>query len=362
MELSAALERYYETYNGERPEINELYSQFRYTELKGLDYNNHDGTIIRRDPTKVIFADGVFHVWYTCRKSAKPQNGCNNCDIWHATSKDGFTWEEQGVAVSRPVQPLPGWFSVLTPDILEWEGKYYLYYQAFGDESGKHKQSPVMVSTADAPDGPWTSHNEIIVPRGAEGEWDHHCIHDPYLLVYRDKIHLYYKCDFGGTSHADFIRMHGLATADNPLGPFVKHPLNPIMNSGHETTLFPFKEGIAAFAIADGNERSTIQYAEDGVNFNIAATVALIPHAAGPFVPDAFTNADYGRGITWGLSFTYPRENIKSRMLVRFDCDLSLDVDDPKMKARPGMHDAEYLFGHGLNEEQRRERLRQGER
>ena len=64
-----------------------------------------------------------------------------------------------------------------------------------------------------------------------------------------------------------YVRMHGLAIAENPLGPFKKHPLNPIMNSGHETTLFPFKQGVAAFAIRDGNESNTIQYAEDWVNF-----------------------------------------------------------------------------------------------
>lgn len=39
MELSTAMQRYYDTYNGQRPEKNELYSQFRYTELKGFDYN-----------------------------------------------------------------------------------------------------------------------------------------------------------------------------------------------------------------------------------------------------------------------------------------------------------------------------------
>ena len=45
--LSAALERNYTAYMAPRPEDNELFSQFRYTELKGLDYNNHDGTISR---------------------------------------------------------------------------------------------------------------------------------------------------------------------------------------------------------------------------------------------------------------------------------------------------------------------------
>ena len=56
--------------------------------------------------------------------------------------------------------------------------------------------------------------------------------------------------------------------------PFVKHRLNPVLNSGHETTFFPFKNGIAGLAIKDGNERNTMQYAADGVNFEIADRVA----------------------------------------------------------------------------------------
>ena len=57
-------------------------------------------------------------------------------DIWYATSEDGFTWKEQGVAVPRPPKPNVGWRSVTTTDILVWEGKYYLYYQGFMEASG----------------------------------------------------------------------------------------------------------------------------------------------------------------------------------------------------------------------------------
>ena len=53
--LSAALALNYDNYMGARPEENELYTQFKYTPMKGLDYSNHDGTVSRRDPTKVIF-------------------------------------------------------------------------------------------------------------------------------------------------------------------------------------------------------------------------------------------------------------------------------------------------------------------
>ncbi|MEM9261681.1 MAG: glycoside hydrolase, partial [Bacteroidota bacterium] len=258
--LSAAMERNYDGYLAPRPEHNELYSQFKYTELKGFDYNDHNGTISRRDPSKVIFANGKYYVWYTHRHTPTPPQGAAKsndtipssdwdlADIWYATSTDGFTWEEQGVAVPRPPKPEVGWRSVTTTDILEWEGKYYLYYQGFMEASGKRGDDcPVAVSYADSPDGPWTPYGEIVIPNGPEGAWDQYSIHDPYPLVYNGQIYLYYKSDYDGDPQ--LVRMQGLAIADNPLGPFTKHPLNPVINSGHETSLFPFGTGIAALVI-----------------------------------------------------------------------------------------------------------------
>ncbi|MEM1358722.1 MAG: glycoside hydrolase [Bacteroidota bacterium] len=364
--LSAAMERNYDGYLAPRPEHNELYSQFKYTELKGFDYNDHNGTISRRDPSKVIFANGKYYVWYTHRHTPTPPQGAAKsndtipssdwdlADIWYATSTDGFTWEEQGVAVPRPPKPAVGWRSVTTTDILEWEGKYYLYYQGFMEASGKRGDDcPVAVSYADSPDGPWTPHGEIVIPNGPEGAWDQYSIHDPYPLVYNGQIYLYYKSDYDGDPQ--LVRMQGLAIADNPLGPFTKHPLNPVINSGHETTLFPFGTGIAALVIRDGNEHYTIQYAEDGVNFNIAAISSDLPIAAGPFLPDAFTDTKDGRGITWGIShFTNVTTWAENHaVLARFDCDLSKDVDDPDMKKAHTYHKPQFYYQMGLNKKQK---------
>lgn len=366
-ELSAAMERNYTAYDAPRPEHNELYSQFKYTELKGFDYNGHDGTISRRDPSKVIFENGKFYVWYTHRETPSPPRGAKNCndtipssdwdlaDIYYATSLDGFTWEEQGVAVPRPPKPSVGWRSVTTTDILKWEGKFYLYYQGFMEASGtRGDDCPVAVSYADSPDGPWTPYNQIVIPNGAEGEWDQYSIHDPYPIVYKDKIYLYYKSDCDGDPR--LVRMQGLAIADNPLGPFKKHPLNPVINSGHETTLFPWKGGIAALVIRDGNEHNTVQFAEDGVNFEIASICEYMPNAGGPFVPDIFTNTKDGRGITWGLSHLRPVSDWGKNHLVltRFDCDLSRDLHDPGMKRHGSYHRADFYYKFGLSEEQRK--------
>lgn len=364
--LSAAMERNYDAYPAPRPEHNELYSQFRYTELQGLDYNDHDGTISRRDPSKVIFANGKYYVWYTRRQTDSPPRGARNAtdtvpardwdlsEIWYATSADGFTWEERGVAIPRAAKPNPGWRSVSTTDVLLWEGRYYLYYQAFNiDPSTRGDDCPVAVSHADSPDGSWTPTHRVVIPNGAPGSWDQYSIHDPYPLVYKGRVYLYYKSDFDGQPHT--VRMQGLAIADNPLGPFEKHPLNPVIASGHETTLFPFKEGIAALVIRDGNEHFTVQYAEDGVNFQIASITSLMPSAAGPFVPDAFTNTTHGRGITWGLchSTVAGGPGSEHSLLIRFDCDLSLDVHYPEMKRHGYYETPRFYYRHGLSSEQR---------
>ena len=230
-----------------------------------------------------------------------------------------------------------------------------MYYQGFEAPSGtRGDDSPVTVSYADSPDGPWTPLNKVVIENGAEGQWDQHSIHDPYPLVHNGKIYLYYKSDFNGRD--ELVRIQGLAIADNPLGPFSKHPLNPVITSGHETTLFPFRGGVAALVYKDGPEHNTIQYAEDWVNFNIASITELMPYAAAPFVPDAFTNTQDGRGITWGMAHFINANGDWSKMyskLVRFDCDLSLDINDPEMKENRVNYSPEVYLKQGLSTKQR---------
>ncbi len=142
-ELSAAMKRSFNNYSGIHPKENELYTQFKYTELKGFDYHEQDGTVSRRDPSKIIFENEKYYVWYTYRNTPTIPLGAEKCndsipstdwdlsEIWYATSDDGFIWQEQGVAVPRPPKPEVGWRSVSTADILKWKDKYYLYYQGF---------------------------------------------------------------------------------------------------------------------------------------------------------------------------------------------------------------------------------------
>lgn len=370
--MSAAFERIYEgTYTGVDAHSNELFSRFKYTPLKGFDYGNEDGKISRRDASKVVKIGNKYYVWYTHRDTPTPPDAFGGNDtipsrdwdlaeIWYATSDDGFTWEEQGVAVPRLEKPFPGWRSVSTPDILVYKGKYYLYYQAYTEMPGKPGSGrgdfcPVAASVADSPGGPWIPSNKVVIENGPEGTWDQYVIHDPYPLVYKGKIYLYYKGEMGGEPR---VRAQGLAIGTDPFGPFEKHPLNPVINSGHETSLFPFMEGLAALVSRHGLEHNTVQYAPDGVNFEVAAITALMPIAPGAHVPDAFTDSGNGRGITWGLC--HFRDVLKVgghtqsySMLARFDCDLSLDIHDPEMKETDIFNHPEINFMFGLSDKQK---------
>lgn len=114
---------------------------------------------------------------------------------------------------------------------------------------------------------------------------------------------------------------------------------------------------MAAIVSRHGHEHNTIQWSADGANFDIAAITAVMPIAPGPYIADAFTDTDYGRGITWGLCHfrNIRRKEGKSHsMLARFDCDLSLDVDDPDMKMTDIFVDPEVYFKFGLSGKQRK--------
>ena len=50
--------------------------------MEGFGDNSGDGTLMRRNPSKIVKANGEYHVWYT-------------------TGKDSFVWEEQRVALPR---------------------------------------------------------------------------------------------------------------------------------------------------------------------------------------------------------------------------------------------------------------------
>ena len=297
--LSAATQRVYDMWTPKQDIGNPFYTVFKYSPVTGIGKDSSEHSVSRRDPSKVLKIGDTYYVWYTKRETKYMPVGRFNidkandeipvvdwdlADICYATSKDGFHWVEQGIAVPRAPKGSYGDRSLSTPDILVFKGRYYLYYQTFTTMWRANDCVNVSAAWSDSPDGPWTRLDRPVIPQGAPGDWDSCAIHDPYPLIYRGKIWLYYKASPIDKSPGNLRLAQGVAVADHPEGPFEKSELNPVTNSGHETMLWPYNEGgIAALLIQDGPEKDTVQFAPDGLNFVPMAHVQLAPHAPGPF-------------------------------------------------------------------------------
>jgi len=172
--LSAASKRALEW-----PDIgNEWFVEFQVFDLKG-DLAYEEG-IVRRDPSAVIKVDGLYYVWYT--RSVGPTKGFGGApedkvfpwdltDIWYATSEDGWTWKEEGMAVGRGPAGSYDDRAVFTTEILPHEGKYYLVYQTVKAPYNVRVKNQVGLSWADSPRGPWTKSPEPILSPADNGIW-----------------------------------------------------------------------------------------------------------------------------------------------------------------------------------------------
>ncbi len=308
------------------------FCDFNEKEIKGLE--KEEG-IHRRDPSSVIFIDGTYYVYYTKSYGAHVGFGSgdlsakvfpwDHSEVWVATSKDGITWEEKNVAVTRGEAGNYDDRSVFTPEVMKYDGNIYIVYQTVQDPYVNRSFENIAIAKSSNPLGPFEKSKEPILCPTGDGVWggaednrfavekkggfDSHKVHDPLLFHYRDKFYLYYK----GEPMGEEVYMGGretkwgVAIADNIEGPYVRSEYNPITNSGHETCLWKYQDGIAAFLRTDGVEKNTLQYAEDGINFEIKSVIKGGPEASGPFRGDE-PISDPLDGMKWGLSHNVDEE------------------------------------------------------
>lgn len=302
-------------------EGSEFHTEFTYGPAKGLGYEEG---MTRRDPSDIIKVGPRYYVWYT--KTPHGSSGYN-ATIWYATSADGRAWKEKGEAIARGGKGAWDEHSVFTPNILVAAGKYYLFYTAvpepFTNDGGgpRGTKTAVGIAVAASPAGPWErcAHNPVLRPSQDRHDFDSHRVDDACLIVRDGKYWLYYKGRQLGLSPSQ-TKM-GVAIALKPEGPYVKSELNPVIKSGHEVLVWPYREGVAALIGPTGPDKNTIQYSPDGLHFSVKAHIEDPPKAPGGYRPDAFTNTGYASGFTWGVSMGSYR---KWPYLVRFECDLSL--------------------------------------
>jgi hypothetical protein len=156
-----------------------------------------------------------------------------------ATEPSSARLRGNDLLLSRPFLQIPGPNPILTPgepgrwdstvveaaDAFKDFGTYYLYYHAVG--SGGHYQ--LGVATSRHPLGPFTKHGDApILPVGPADRWDsRHAACGMVLKEGPGKYYMWYS-GYGMTDeHAQWGI--GLATAGNPLGPWTKHPSNPLI-------------------------------------------------------------------------------------------------------------------------------------
>jgi len=281
--------------------------------------------VTRRDPSPVIQVDGIYYVWYS-RTSESAQGYA--ASVWYATSPDGYQWQEQGEALPKGGKGTFDEHGVFTPTILIANSRYFLFYTAvpepfINDNGGGPKGTPtaIGVASADSPKGPWVrfKDNPVLLPSDDPSHFDSMRVDDTCLIVRNGQYWMYYKGRQANRTPGE-TKM-GLAIAQSPTGPYVKHAHNPILDSGHEVCVWPHGFGVGCLVSNVGPQGNTLQYSHDGIHFQkIADTVP--PVAPGPFRADGFLDGQ-GPGVTWGLSI----ENIPTwPYLVRFDCDLRAEM------------------------------------
>ncbi len=325
--------------------------QFRFQPAEGI---GREEDVTRRDVSDVIRVGDTYYIWYSQvdHRKLRPElrrlrHSGYVATVWYAVSKDeGHTWEEKGEALGLGARGRFDSFAVFTPNIVKFDGRYYLYYDAVKpSDEGKFlfennsttDRTAMGVAVADSPDGPFRriENNPVLVPMPASTDksvasaFDSYRVDDSALLV-RDydgdgdlDIGLYYKgrnIDHGRGGPGKTCM--GLAIADTPESKYVRvNGGRPILPGSHEVMIWPHREGVAAYA----SKTQTFEYAADGSDFlthRLGQKATPRPIAPGCYRPDLAEPVAYGQGIGWGICMKEPGGPYP--YLIRFEVDLKV--------------------------------------
>ena len=192
--------------------------------------------------------------------------------VWYATSIDGHKWTEKGQALGKGEPGSWEGASVFTPNILVAEGRYWLFYTGTSNDFHKKPFNPdskIGIAVSDSADGPWErlATNPALSNSDDKDQFDSHLVDDACLIAREGKYFFYYKGRQLGKSPGQ--TQMGLAVAEQPQGPYVRHESSPVIPGNHEVLVWPQGEGVAAMIGTTGpkNITNSIMYAADGVTF-----------------------------------------------------------------------------------------------
>ena len=289
--------------------------KFEFTQIQGIGFEEG---VTRRDPSDIIKVNGVYYIWYT--KIPSRINGVQTPlypsgyygTIWYAVSEDeGINWKEAGQALGTGSKGSFDSHAVFTPNILADNGKYYLYYTGVkptpGNPDGSFENNSmndftaIGVAVAQSPDGPFKRINRkpVITISEMNTAFDSYRVDDAALVVREGKYLLYYKgrSQKHGKSGPWHTEM-GVAVAEHPEGPFVKHIGSVLMNS-HEVLVWNTNGGIASLA----SFSHSIHWAQDGLYFfPVHEKLSDIPAAPGLYRPHLENGHVEDKIPGWGIS------------------------------------------------------------
>ncbi len=176
---------------------------------------------IRQHPTSLVVAvlvSAVVSGRFTTARAAEPRN---------ALLEPGTLIQIPGPNPIVTPGPEGSWDGeiVEASDAFKDFGTYYLYYHGNG---GRGYQ--LGVATASHPLGPFKKHGDKpLLMLGPKGSWDD--LHVACAMILKERTDRYLMWYSGlGRSQQHRKWGIGLATAESPLGPWKKHPANPIID------------------------------------------------------------------------------------------------------------------------------------
>jgi len=183
--------------------------------------------------------DGMYYLYFSFWKN----NGEFDND-WVIHSKIGYAVSDnpyggfcyKGIALDSG----NGWDSgaVHNPSVIKHNGKYYMYYMGNcgNGEFWNHRNNQrVGVAVAESPEGPWKRYDRPVIDVSPEG-FDSLMTSNPSVTEgYDGKFYMIYKAvaDNGIYPKGGAV-VCGIAVADKPEGPFLKHNKPVMVNPENE--------------------------------------------------------------------------------------------------------------------------------